>query len=66
MKRTYDWRNVAERTEVVYDSIMGSQSKSLARRVRNHWERGRIAGPLIAILYLFCHYWIIVMTFFEI
>lgn len=65
VRKTYDWRNVAERTEVVYDAIMKSEAKSLSKRVRHHWECGRLAGPLMAILYLFCHYWIIVLNFLD-
>ena len=68
VKKTYNWRNVASRTEVVYDSIMERQkieAKPLRKRVRNHWECGRLAGPLMAIFYLFCHYWIIVLNFFD-
>ena len=64
VQNTYDWRNVAERTEIVYDTIMKDDRKLLAKRVRNLWECGRLAGPLMAVLYLFCHYWILAMDFF--
>ncbi len=64
VKDTYDWRNVAERTEVVYNTIMSDPTKTLQRRVRNLWERGRLAGPLMAVLYLFCHYWIVLLDYF--
>ena len=61
VRKTYDWRNVAERTEIVYDRIMADNRKDLAKCIRNLWECGRLAGPLMAVLYLFCHYWILVM-----
>lgn len=65
VKKTYDWRNVAQRTEIVYDLITNAEEKKdLARKVRNLWERGRLAGPLMAVLFLFCHYWILVMDYF--
>lgn len=64
VKHTYDWRNVAQRTEVVYRSIVADKRKSLQRKVRNLWECGRLAGPLMAALFLFCHYWIMVLTYF--
>lgn len=64
VRETYDWRNVAERTEIVYDAIMNDAKKQLPRRVRNLWECGRLAGPLMAVLYLFCHYWILLLDFF--
>lgn len=66
VKRTYDWRNVAQRTEIVYQSIMEDEkAKRLPRRVRNLWECGKMAGPLMAVVYLFCHYWIVLMDFFN-
>ena len=65
VKNNYDWRDVAERTEIVYDRIMTDDRKYLAKRVRNLWECGRLAGPLMAVLYLFCHYWILIMDFFT-
>lgn len=64
VRKTYDWRNVAERTEIVYNRIMDDPKKQLPRRVRNLWERGRLAGPLMAVLYLFCHYWILLLDLF--
>lgn len=65
VKNNYDWRDVAERTEIVYDRIMTDDRKNLAKRVRNLWECGRLAGPLMAALYLFCHYWILIMDFLN-
>lgn len=65
VKNTYDWRNVTERTEIVYDAIMNEKRKELPRRVRNLWECGNLAGPIMAALYLFCHYWIVILDFFD-
>jgi hypothetical protein len=56
---------VASRTEVVYNSIVASKPKTFHKKVRNLWECGRMAGPLMAVLFLFCHYWIIVLNFFN-
>ena len=63
VKKAYDWRNVAQRTEIVYETIMAEKKKDLPKRVRNLWERGKLAGPLMAVIYLFCHYWILIMNF---
>ncbi len=50
---------MASRTELVYRSArLLSPPSSLARRTRNLWEKGRAAGPIMAALYLLCHYWI--------
>ena len=59
IKKTYTWRDVSRRTEIVYNQTKCLQPKPLGRRVRNLWECGRLAGPIFATLYLFCHYWII-------
>ena len=61
IKKNYTWRDVSRRTEIVYNQTKCLQPKPLARRVRNLWECGRLAGPIFATLYLFCHYWIIVL-----
>ena len=65
VKNTYDWRDVAERTHLVYDSIMCQKRKALPKKVRNLWECGRVAGPLMAVLYLFCHYWIMILDYLN-
>ncbi|XP_059080411.1 phosphatidylinositol N-acetylglucosaminyltransferase subunit A-like [Tigriopus californicus] len=61
VSRAYNWRDVAERTEIVYDRLMREKPATLARKVRNLWETGRVAGPLMAMLFLFCHYWIMLL-----
>lgn len=61
VRQAYNWRDIARRTEIVYDSVVAAPSPTLGRRVRNMWERGRLAGPMMACLLLFCHYWIIAL-----
>ena len=63
VRKTYNWRDVAKRTEIVYDKIPLDRAdkgtnKRLARNIRRLWECGRLGGPVIAVLSLFCHYWI--------
>ena len=67
VRESYNWADVARRTEKVYESVSRCRGERppLGRRVRNLWERGRLAGPLMAALYLFCHYWIIMLDFFS-
>ena len=67
VRDTYNWRDVAKRTEIVYDKIpLGNSAKEedkrLQRNVRRLWECGRLGGPVFAVLYLFCHYWIILLN----
>jgi len=57
--------DVARRTEIVYDSVSATETKSLQRKVRNLWECGRLAGPLMATLFLFCHYWILFLDYVQ-
>ena len=63
VRKTYNWRDVAKRTEIVYDKIpldraAKDTNKRLGKNVRRLWECGRLGGPVFAVLYLFCHYWI--------
>ena len=58
----YSWRRVAERTEAVYRGASGAQGQELGRRVRNMWEAGRVAGPVMAVLYLLCHYLLVLLA----
>merc|ERR1719244_1864895 len=60
----YNWRDVAGRTEVVYQTVLGRERPSLARRVRNMWEASTMAGPIMAMLYLLCHYFILLLDHF--
>ena len=57
----YNWRDVAARTEVVYKTVLGRERPTLAKRVRNMWEASTMAGPIMAMLYLFCHYFILLL-----
>jgi len=61
----YNWRDVAARTEAVYQAVLCKERPSLATRVRNMWEGSIMAGPIMAILYLFCHYFILFLDCFS-
>ena len=63
VQNAYTWTNVTERTEAVYAQSRLKAGKSLDQRVRNLWETGFLSGPLMAVLYLFCHYYIIIFDF---
>lgn len=65
VKNAYNWRDVAKRTEAVYKDICKRKTPTLAKKVRNLWECGPIAGPLMAMLYLMCHYFIIVLDWIR-
>ena len=67
VRKTYNWRDVAKRTEIVYDKIALDRAekegdKRIQRNVRRLWECGRLGGPIFAALYLFCHYWILLLN----
>lgn len=66
VRAAYNWKDIAERTEVVYDRIMSQKKRTdLADKVANLWDRGRFAGPMMAVLFLLCHYWIMVLDYFD-
>jgi len=60
--RAYNWRQVAERTEAVYTRVTEAAAPSLGRRLRNLWECGSVAGPLMAMVYLAAHYFILLLN----
>jgi len=62
---SYNWRNVAARTEAVYEAVWSKERPRLATRVRNMWEAGTMAGPIMAMLYLACHYFILLLDCFT-
>jgi phosphatidylinositol glycan class A protein len=67
VRKTYNWRDVAKRTEIVYDKIALDRAEKLGdiriqRNVRRLWECGRLGGPIFAVFYLFCHYWILLLN----
>ena len=67
VREAYNWRDIARRTEVVYDRIMSRESRrrDLGERLARLWDRGRLAGPLMAVFFLLCHYWIKALDYFD-
>ena len=63
--RAYNWRNVAARTEAVYERVTSEAEPSLGRRLRNLWECGEVAGPLMAMVYLAAHYFILLLNWMR-
>ena len=64
----YNWRNDAERTgAAVYNNSVteSEEAPSLGRRCRNLWECGSIAGPLMAMVYLAAHYFILILNWLR-
>ncbi|XP_023335323.1 N-acetylglucosaminyl-phosphatidylinositol biosynthetic protein isoform X2 [Eurytemora carolleeae] len=62
VRTSYCWRDVARRTEVVYQSVSTGLKPSLARKVRNLWDCGPMAGPFMAVLYLALHYLLLLIN----
>ncbi|XP_040568442.1 phosphatidylinositol N-acetylglucosaminyltransferase subunit A [Lepeophtheirus salmonis] len=58
----YDWGDITKRTEVVYRAAVSNQ-KTFRGKVRTLWERGTISGPVMACVFLFCHYWILILNY---
>ena len=65
VSRAYNWRNVAARTETVYTRVAATTPPSLARRVTNMWDCGPVAGPLMAMVYLAAHYFILLLNWLR-
>lgn len=61
VKGMYNWCNIAERTEKVYNSVIRSHNRSLVERVHKHYKRGPIAGIVYVILLTLLHlvHWIV-------
>ena len=62
VKASYSWVKTAERTEKVYTLTTLKAGESLEKKVRNLWEVGPIFGPIMAVVYLLCHYLIIILN----
>ena len=65
VSHAYNWRRVAERTEAVYTRVASRKIVPLRRRVRRLWEAGRVAGPVMACVYLLCHYFILFLAWLR-
>jgi len=65
VKQMYNWYDVAERTEVVYDSMVKLESPPLIERLKRYYGCGSWAGPLccglVSLEYLFWRFveWLI-------
>ena len=62
VSRAYNWRGVAERTEVVYDTVRSLAPAPLSARVTKMWDCGPVAGPLMAMVYLAAHYFVLFLN----
>lgn len=56
LKEMYNWPDVAERTVIVYDSIMASPPVPLIERFRRFFGVGRIYGPIAVIIMAIFHF----------
>jgi phosphatidylinositol glycan class A protein len=50
VKNFYNWGEVAERTEIVYDAVIKSEQKDLWTRMKRTMELGPFAGPIYTIM----------------
>ncbi|KAJ7636914.1 transferase [Roridomyces roridus] len=50
VKAFYDWDQVAERTENVYDDVIKSPQMELWERIQRTMQLGRFAGPIYTIM----------------
>ncbi|KAJ3866361.1 transferase [Lentinula novae-zelandiae] len=64
IKTFYDWAQIAERTENVYDTVMKSEQRELWDRILRTMQLGRYAGPIYTIIllvdclfFLFLEWW---------
>ncbi|KAF8581261.1 glycosyltransferase family 4 protein [Ramaria rubella] len=46
IKEFYDWAHVAERTEVVYRTVLETEPRDLWTRMRRTWSLGPFVGPI--------------------
>ena len=64
----YNWKNDAERTgAAVYNNSVTEPEldPSLGRSCRNLWECRSVAGPLMAMVYLAAHYFILILNWLR-
>jgi len=63
VSKAYNWQSVAARTEVVYFHVASEDAPKLSRRVRRMWEASPIAGPIMAMVYLLCYYFTLILNY---
>ncbi|KAF9064279.1 glycosyltransferase family 4 protein [Rhodocollybia butyracea] len=64
IKTFYDWAQITERTERVYDTVIKSEQRDLWQRILRTMRLGRFAGPIYTIIlivdclfFLFLEWW---------
>nr|SVE73522.1 EOG090X0515 [Daphnia atkinsoni] len=60
--RTYNWVDIATRTQLVYDNVKKQPSSSVGKLLRRYRTCGPIAGPFFVLIFTMCH---ILLQFFE-
>jgi len=65
VQQAYNWRDVAHRTEKVYTVVTARKTPDFQRKVRNLWDCGSMAGPVMSVLFVFCHYWCLLLSWLS-
>ncbi|XP_032780902.2 phosphatidylinositol N-acetylglucosaminyltransferase subunit A isoform X2 [Daphnia magna] len=60
--RTYNWLDIATRTQLVYDNVKKQQNSSVGKLLRRYRTCGPVAGPFFVLIFTICH---ILLQFFE-
>nr|SVE75090.1 EOG090X0515 [Daphnia dolichocephala] len=59
---TYNWVDIATRTQLVYENVKQQPSSSVGKLLRRYRNCGPIAGPFFVLIFTICH---ILLQFFE-
>nr|CAG4634752.1 EOG090X0515 [Alona affinis] len=54
--RAYNWVDIAERTQRVYDNVKNQPAQSAGQLFRKYRRCGPVAGPFFVLLFSFCHF----------
>lgn len=60
--RTYNWLDIATRTQLVYDNVKKQPNSSVGKLLRRYRTCGPVAGPFFVLIFTICH---ILLQFFE-
>nr|SVE74148.1 EOG090X0515 [Daphnia barbata] len=60
--RTYNWVDIATRTQLVYENVKQQPSSSVGKLLRRYRNCGPIAGPFFVMIFTICH---ILLQFLE-
>ncbi|GAA5832612.1 hypothetical protein JCM5353_006695 [Sporobolomyces roseus] len=65
LKDVYSWKDVAERTEVVYRNALKVKRVPVVERLRRYYGTGRVFGIIMCVIVIVDYIWLAVLEWWE-